>query len=73
MVLDHIFQLQEERKVDATALHYRRTRYVLEQTPETHDLKGKRVEFFEDDHGFHPLPRFQRIPAYRPSGPPTRP
>ena len=52
MVLEDIFQLQEERKVSRNlTLHYKRTLYVLEPTPETHDLKGKRVQIFEDDDG----------------------
>ena len=52
MALDDIFKLQEERKVSRNlTLNYKRTLYVLEPTPELQDLKGKRVQVYENDDG----------------------
>jgi len=50
--LDDIFRLQEQRKVSRNlTLHYKRVMYLLEPTPEAHEVKGKQVRIYEDDDG----------------------
>ena len=50
--LDDIFRLQEQRKVSRNlTLHYKRVMYLLEPSPEAHEVKGKQVRIYEDDDG----------------------